>query len=540
MPRLLRSTPVLAVLAIVLTLSGCAGAVSGRGLATGTGGPDPSVWTYQAGPAGRIPPGLERYYSQRLTWSGCAGFATTDRDRQNFTNPEFRCTRLQVPLDYSHPNGHSAEIALLRRPADDQQARLGSLLVNPGGPGVSGMAAVAAVARAVNGTDVGRRFDLVGFDPRGVGASQPRIICRTTQEEDAARLNIDLDTSPAGVANTENENRAYGAQCARRVGTEMLANAGTRDVARDLDVMRSALGDSKLTYLGYSYGTRIGTSYAEQFPGNVRAMVLDGALDPNGQRDLIDGMANQGAGFQNSFDSFVSWCRTQPQCWLGDIPKNQANERFQLLLLPLTVAARPVGERKLSYSDATIGTIQGLYTDRLWPALNRGLTELATGGGATLLNLADLYYQRDAHGYSGSQDAFNAVRCVDDPPVRDPTIFREADRLYRMAAPFLNDGHPPSAARDVCAFWPVPPTGTFADPREVEGLPPVLVVSTTGDPATPYQAGVDLARKLRGKLLTFEGNRHTVVFQGVQCVDEMVNDYLVRLVLPKRSSLCVT
>ncbi|MGH3670073.1 MAG: alpha/beta fold hydrolase, partial [Pseudonocardiaceae bacterium] len=366
MPRLLRST---IVLAIVLTLGGCAGAMSGRQLATGTGGPDPSVWTYQAGPAGRVPPGLERFYGQRLTWSGCAGFATTDRDRQNFTDPEFRCTRLQVPLDYAHPNGSSAQIALLRRPADDQQARLGSLLVNPGGPGVSGMAAVAAVARAVNGTDVGRRFDLVGFDPRGVGASQPRIICRTTQEEDAARLDIDLDTSPAGVANTESENRAYDGLCARRVGTDMLANAGTRDVARDLDVMRSALGDSKLSYLGYSYGTRIGTSYAEQFPGNVRAMVLDGALDPNG--DPVGGMGNQGAGFQNSFDSFVSWCLGQPQCWLGDVPKNQANERFQLLLLPLTVGARPVGDRKLSYSDATIGTIQGLYTDRLWPALNR-------------------------------------------------------------------------------------------------------------------------------------------------------------------------
>jgi len=223
---------------------------------------------------------------------------------------------------------------------------------------------------------------------------------------------------------------------------------------------------------------------------------------------------------------------------LGNIPRDQANHTFQQLLLPLTVAARPVGDRKLSYTDATIGTIQALYTDRFWPALNRGLTELANGNGSTLLTLADVYYHRDEHGYSGSQDAFRAVRCLDDRPLTDPAVALEADRRYRAAAPFHNDGHPPSAARDVCAFWPVPPTGEPGEP-EVEGLPPVLVVSTTGDPATPYQAGVELARQLRGKLVSFEGNRHTVVLQGVKCVDDAVSDYLVRLALPKRATLCV-
>jgi hypothetical protein len=206
-------------------------------------------------------------------------------------------------------------------------------------------------------------------------------------------------------------------------------------------------------------------------------------------------------------------------------------------LLPLTATARPVGDRKLSYTDATIGTVQALYTDQLWPALNRGLSDLVSGNGSTLLTLADIYYQRDAHGYSGSQDAFRAVRCLDDPPVTDPAVLLEADRRYREAAPFLDDGHPPSPARDACAFWPVPPTGKPSEP-EVDGLPPVLVVSTTGDPATPYQAGVELAHQLRGKLVSYVGNRHTVVLQGVKCVDDTVSDYLVRLVLPKRSTLC--
>jgi pimeloyl-ACP methyl ester carboxylesterase len=533
MSRPLRST---AVLAIVLALSGCsadAGSRRAGDVARSRLGAD--VSQYQAGPAGSVPPGLARFYAQQLTWSGCKDFATTDHDRQSFTDPTLRCTRVEVPLDYARPQGPTARIGVLRRPADNQQERLGSVLVNPGGPGASGMTAVASRAAAVVGTDLGRRFDLVGFDPRGIGASQPKIVCRNTQEEDAERLDLDLDTSPAGIAQTESENQAYAQLCAQRVGKDMLANAGTRDVARDMDVLRSALGDAKLNFLGYSYGTRLGTSYAEQFPGNVRAMVLDGALDPN--ENLVQSLVNQGAGFQQSFDAFVGWCLAQSQCWLGTIPKDQANQAFQLLLLPLTTAARPVGDRKLSYTDATIGTIQALYTDQLWPVLNRGLSELAHGSGSTLLRLADIYYQRDEHGYSGSQDAFEAVRCLDDPPVTDPTIVQEADRLYREAAPFLDDGHPPSAARDACAFWPVPPTGDSGD-LQVEGLPPVLVVSTTGDPATPYQAGVELAHRLRGKLVTFEGNQHTVVLQGVKCVDDTVSNYLVRLILPKRSTLC--
>src|SRR5262249_13631819 len=190
-----------------------------------------------------------------------------------------------------------------------------------------------------------------------------------------------------------------------------------------------------------------------------------------------------------------------------------------------------------SCPHATLGTSKALYTDKLWPRFNQGLMEVVSGNGSTLLGLADIYYRRDAHGYSNTQDAFTAVRCVDDPPVTNPAIAREADQRYRVAAPFLDDGNPPSAARDVGAFWPVPPTGV-GEARPLEGLPPVLVISTTGDPATPYQAGVDLAARLRGKLLTYEGNRHTVALQGVPCVDEAVTSYLVRLALPKRSTLC--
>ncbi|MGH3873321.1 MAG: alpha/beta hydrolase [Pseudonocardiaceae bacterium] len=532
MPGALRLT---AALVSVLALGGCTAQAAGDRLSADVAAP--AVGVQPAGrPAGQVPPGLERFYSQQLTWGGCGEFATTERSQSSFADPALQCTRVEVPLDYTNPQGRAARLGLLRRPADNQQERLGSLLVNPGGPGGSGMSAVASLASTVDGTELGRRLDLVGFDPRGIGASEPKILCRSTQEQDAERLDLDLDTSPAGIEQTEQENRDYAALCAQRLGVDVLANAGTRDVARDMDVLRAVLGDEKLNYLGYSYGTRIGTAYAEQFPGNVRAMVLDGALDPD--EVLVESLVNQGAGFQKSFDAFVDWCLTQPQCWLGTTPKDQASRRFQELLLPLATAVLPIGNRTLSYNDATIGTIQALYSDQFWPVLNRGLTQLVAGDGSTLLTLADIYYQRDEQGYSGSQDAFKAVRCVDDPPVTDPVVILEADRRYREVAPFLNDGNPPSAARDACAFWPVPPTFKPGKP-EVNGLPTVLVISTTGDPATPYQAGVELANQLNARLLSFEGQQHTVALQSVPCVDETVSNYLVRLILPKRNTLCV-
>ncbi|HKR48941.1 MAG TPA: alpha/beta hydrolase [Pseudonocardiaceae bacterium] len=524
-----------AVLVTLLALSGCAAEAVGERQPADAAEPSPPA-QLERDPTSQVPAALERFYDQKPTWGSCRDFATTDRNQESFADSTLQCTRVEVPLDYTNPQGPTARLGLLRRPADNPQERLGSLLVNPGGPGASGMAAVASLAGAVDGTDLGRRLDLVGFDPRGIGASEPKIVCRNTQEQDAERLDLDLDTSPAGIEQTEQENRDYAALCAQRLGLDVLANAGTRDVARDMDVLRSALGDQKLNYLGYSYGTRIGTAYAEQFPSKVRAMVLDGALDPD--EVLVESLVNQGAGFQKSFDAFVSWCLGQAPCWLGTTPKDQASQRFQELLRPLTTAALPLGNRKLSYNDAIIGTIQALYSDQFWPTLNRGLTQLVAGDGTTLLTLADLYYQRDQQGYSGSQDAFKAVRCLDDPPVTDPAVLLEADRRYRQVAPFLDDGNPPSAARDACAFWPVPPTFKPGKPQ-VDGLPTVLVISTTGDPATPYQAGVELANQLNARLLTFEGNQHTVALQGVKCVDETISDYLVRLTLPKSKRLCV-
>jgi pimeloyl-ACP methyl ester carboxylesterase len=473
---------------------------------------------------GNPSPDLSRFYSQQLKWTGCQSFALSDDDKASFSDPKFDCSYLEVPIDYAQPAGRTAQIAILRLKATAPDQKIGSLLINPGGPGASGTEAVTGVAKSLT-PQLAQRFDLIGFDPRGVGASKPPIECFTPAERDADRLDVELDNSPAGVARQEGKSKDYANKCAQKSGKDLLANAGTRDVAKDMDVMRQVLGDAKLTYLGYSYGTRIGTAYAEAFPDKVRALVLDGALDPD--QNLIDRSVAQAEGFQKSFDAFAQSCVAKPGCPLGTDYKNR-NVAFQNLLKPLQTKALDLpGGRKLSYNDAMTGVIQALYSEQLWNPLQRGLVELQNGQGRLLMLLADLYEGRNDDGtYAFTLDAFASIGCVDDKPVTDPAIILEADKRARQLAPFRDDGHGPDPARDPCAFWPVPNTSEPHNPS-VPGLPSVMVISGTNDPATPYKAGVNLAKALGAKLLTVEDNQHTVSLQGVPCVDKYVTDYFV-------------
>jgi pimeloyl-ACP methyl ester carboxylesterase len=505
---------------------------------TSTAGNPTAPVVERRGPTGPVPDGLAKFYAQALTWEDCQGYAQTDADRSALNIRNVQCTRMSVPLDYAKPDGDSITLGVLRRQATKPDQRVGALVINPGGPGASGMTAAAHLAGSAQDTPLGQRFDFVGFDPRGVGASQPTVHCLTDAERDAERADDDeLDTSEAGIAKEEAEEKDYATKCAERTGkgTAMLANLGTRDVAKDMDVLRSALGEPKLTYLGFSYGTRIGTTYAETFPANVRALVLDGALDPN--QNAIDELVAQGAGFQKAFDDFVDWCVARQDCALGR-DKTKAITEFQALVRPIAQRPIDVGDRKLSYSDATLGVVQALYSKELWEYLNTGLTEVKGNEGDTLMLLADSYLERGRDGkYSTTQDAFTAIRCVDDPRITDKNVVLEAERRYKQVAPFLDDGNPPSSALDACAFWPVPNTGAPHLPN-ITGLPPVLVISTTKDPATPYEAGVNLAKALGGVLLTFEGTQHTVFLQDNQCVDEAGTRYLIDLQLPPAGTRC--
>ena len=488
----------------------------------------------QSQPPPPEPAQLAAFYDQQLHWGPCADYASSSDDAEKFADPSLDCTRVRVPLNYDQPQGRTAEVALLRKKATGN--KIGSLFLDPGGPGAPGTSFVAGQADQLAKTPLGERFDLIGFDPRGVGASRPAIDCMDDRQNDEERAKTFADPSPAGVAAAEADSKLYADRCAQKTGADALAFMGTRDVAKDMDVMRSAVGDEKLTYAGFSYGTELGTAYAEAFPQRVRALLLDGAVDPT--QSTIDSSVKQAAGFQQAFDAFAKDCTTKPNCPLGTDP-TQATARFQAIMRPLIDKPVPTGDgRTLGFDDALTGVTQALYLSDYWPILQRGISEVATGQGHVLSLLADSYYERDQQGhYTNSLEAFQAISCMNQPAVTDPAQVRELATRSDQAAPFRSTGRAPVAAKDPCAYWPAPPTRTPHVPN-APGLPPTLVVSVTGDPATPYQAGVDLARELGGSLLKVDGNQHTAALRGDPCIDPKVFAYLIDLKEPDEGAEC--
>ncbi len=466
-----------------------------------------------------------------VNWGSCSQFLTDANDV-----PTAKCATVSVPVDYRKPGGSQAKLAVIRVPATGQ--RIGSLLMNPGGPGASAVEMVAGMASGLANTDITRDFDLVGFDPRGVGHSTPSVRCRTDAEFDAFRRDPMVDYSPAGVAHIEQVNRQLAQQCADRMSTGFLANVGTASAARDMDVVRQALGDDQISYLGFSYGTELGTTYLEGFGDHVRTMVLDGAIDPT--VGPVEENINQMAGFQTAFNDYAADCARSPACPLGTDP-TQFDNRYHALVDPLAIKPGKTSDpRGLGYTDATTGTINALYTPQHWKYLTSGLLGLQRGTDAgDLLLLADDYDGRDKNGhYTNDQDAFNAIRCVDAPTPTDAASWVSADQQIRQAAPFLSYGQfTGNAPRDLCALWPVPATSTphTAAPAAAGK---VVVVSTTHDPATPYQAGVDLARQLGAPLITYDGTQHTAVFNGNECLDTAVVRYFDAGTLPPASLHC--
>jgi pimeloyl-ACP methyl ester carboxylesterase len=470
-------------------------------------------------------------YGQTPVWGSCSGFVADVS-----AIPTAQCGTVSVPVDYANPQGRQAQLAVIRVPATG--ARLGALMVNPGGPGASAVDAVAQMGPGLAGTELTRRFDLVGFDPRGVGHSTPQVRCRTDAEFDAYRRDPMVDYSPAGDAHIESVYQQIAQGCVDRMGRDFLANVGTASTAQDMDVVRAALGENQLNYLGYSYGTELGATYAERYPDRVRAMVLDGAVDPGS--DPIGENIRQLAGFQTAFNDYAADCARSTDCPLGQDP-TQFVARYHELVDPLVQQpGRTSDPRGLSYSDAVTGTVSALYTQRWWAFLTSGLLGLKRGTDpGDLLLLADNYQRRDQAGhYDNRQDAFRAIRCVDAPYPTDPAVWADADRRAREAAPFMAYGaFTGFAPSDACATWPVPPTSV---PHDVTSPGPgkVVVVSTTHDPATPYQAGVELARELDASLITFDGTQHTVVFNGDACVDAAVVNFLVDSTAPPADLHC--
>lgn len=501
--------PGLVLTAAVLLVAGCSQLVEGRALIAVPPPGSPVEWTEcQAGPS--------------------------DQPRMLLGA---ECGKLSVPVDWDDPDradGEVAQLALIRFKATGE--KIGSLIINPGGPGESGVTAAASMAQTLP-ESVRQRFDLVGFDPRGVANSTPALWCNSDADNDALRADNVVEYTPEGVAHIEEKTKEFVQRCVDKMGEEFLANIGTVSVIKDLDAIREAVGDEKLTYLGYSYGTRIGAGYAEAYPDRVRAMILDGAIDPNA--DPLEADVRQAAAFQQAFDDYAADCAKDPSCPLGTDPA-KAVDVYLSLVEPLAQhPAETKDPRGLSYNDAIVGTILPLYSPNLWRHLTQALTEIKEGRGDTMLTLSDLYMGRSAEGhYTNATDARVAVNCVDKPAITDRATVVEQDRRIREVAPFMSygefTGHAPMGT---CSFWPVPPTSS-PHRIEVDGLPPVLVVSTTNDPATPYQAGVDLAEQLGGTLVTYEGTQHTVVFHGDACIDDIAARYLIDGTVPPPDTRC--
>ncbi|RZS44140.1 alpha/beta hydrolase family protein [Herbihabitans rhizosphaerae] len=488
-------------------------------------------------PVGEANPALTPFYRQALVWGPCTSYGHDKAERDTLSKPDVDCAKLRVPLDYAKPEGRVAEIALLRRKATEPARRVGALVVNPGGPGSAGTSMAYGMGGLAGKSPLIARFDVVGFDPRGVGASTPAVKCATDVERDADRLLPAPTLAQEDVERYERRNAELAARCGERAGMDVLANVGTRDVARDLDVLRAALGEPKLTFLGTSYGTHLGSVYAEAYPDKVRAMVLDGAVDPT--TDPVDRLGLQLVGFRKAFDAFTQWCAAQRAC-VFKRSKAAPTDQIQELVNKLRAKPMTVGKRKLSGTDVTLAVIKGLYAKSRWEDLNAGLLRGFAGNGEILLWLTDQYQARREDGsYASLFDVYHAVRCVDRPAIKDKADLarRYAEISRQVGVDFLDDDEPLVPALDRCAFWPAPPTGTPHLPK-VAGLPQVLVISSTGDPATPHENGVKLAGALNAVLLTVESPDHGSFLDGNPCVDDAGAAYLIDLRLPPPNTRC--
>ena len=461
---------------------------------------------------------LRPFYDQLIDWSSCG---------------DFECGTAQVPLDYADPDAGSIELVLKRAPPTGADP-IGSLLINPGGPGASG---VDLVARAVTmfGKDVLAAYDVVGFDPRGVAGSNP-VTCFDDAANDAF-LSQDFDfATDAGIAEAKAAYAARSAACAANTGP-LLGHVDTASSARDMDVLRAALGDTKLTYLGYSYGTALGATYAGLFPDKVGRMVLDGALDPT--LSSADYGLGQAAGVEGALRAYVTSCRTGANCPLTGTVDDGLAQIENLLdgarRSPLPTASARVLTSTLAYN----GILATLYDDASWKFLTQALTEAIHGNdGSVLLHLADSYNKRDKSGTytTNSNEAFTAINCLDSVSSADPAVMRAEAAALEAVAPTV--GYFFGYHGMICADWPYPPTGV-AGVITANGAAPIVVIGTTNDPATPYAWAENLAKDLAsGVLLTYDGDGHTAYGRSNECILNAVDTYLVTGTPPADGTHC--
>ncbi|MFH8557259.1 alpha/beta hydrolase [Streptomyces celluloflavus] len=527
--RLLRSTAAVFA-ATALLISGCSAQNSATDTSTPpdrTNGakdentaPDSSVPALQPLPAA-IPADLRPYYDQKLSWRDCGVSG-------------FECATMKAPLDYAAPSASTdLKLAVARKKATGPGSRLGSLMVNPGGPG--GSAIDYLQQYAPQPAAVRARYDMVAMDPRGVARSEP-VECLSNQQMDSYTQTDQTPDTPAEVNKLTTAYRDFAQGCESHSG-KLLPHVSTVEAARDMDVLRGVLGDKKLTYVGASYGTFLGATYAGLYPSRSGRLVLDGAMNPalNSRTTSLD----QTAGFNTAFTSFAADCVKKSDCPLGTKSADDAGRQLSALFKKLDAHPAATGEsRPLTESLATTGVIAAMYDQKAWPVLREYLAQAEKGNGRGLLTLSDSYYERSPDGaYANQMYANPAVNCLDLPPA-----FTTADQVraalpsFRKASPVFGDNFAWAALN--CAYWPVKATGSVHR-IEAKGADPIIVVGTTRDPATPYTWAKGLAAQLSSAtLLTYVGDGHTAYGRGSQCIDTAINTYLLEGTTPPKNTRC--
>lgn len=437
---------------------------------------------------------------------------------------------LEVPVDWADPDGPRFELFLARYNAQDQGGKIGTLLVNPGGPGSEGTFLALAAARIYD-QELLRRFDIVAWDPRGTGESDPPIDCI----DDYDPYFTAIDSTPESDVEREqlvDASRRFAAACVER--NEFLEYVGTNNSARDMDAIRRALGEETISYFGFSYGSELGATWATLFPDTVRAAVLDGAADPDA--DELESSLQQLQGFEASLESFLAQCSADPDCAFHS--EGDAESAFDELMM--TLDERPISSGDASRPPvnrdvATTAVIEAMYSDDRWPALAESLAAAQDGDGAGLMALNDSYYQRLPDGtYDNFLEAFPVISCADTAERRTVAAVDADSPRYTEAAPRLvPEG---SLGGYTCTFMP-----PAVDPRvEITGAGAgtILVIGTTGDPSTPLDSTIRMANALEGgRLLVVVADQHTGY--GVnRCVVDAVNDYLIDLVAPPDGTRC--
>ncbi|MFM7064810.1 MAG: alpha/beta hydrolase, partial [Actinomycetes bacterium] len=503
-------------LLIVVALAGGACSSGSTDLASKTSGSRSSSTT-AADPTDSEPAGP-------LRWSRC-----TD---ELAAAAGLRCATLKVPVDPAEPNGPKISIALAKQPATGPDAgRIGSLVMNPGGPGASGIEFLANAAGQLP-DEVAEKFDLVSFDPRGIGASSP-VRCLTDRQKDQQFAGDLSPDTPAEVEKAFEDTAEFRNGCASR-SAELLTHMSTADVAEDVEQIRIALGDDKLTFLGFSYGTSIAATYATLHPDKVRALVLDGSVSPDAGDEATT--LAQIKGFERTLGNFVAACNTSTSCALAPDAAGAIDAaRASLADDPVEVGSGTKA-RTLGPDQFDIGLATALYDDATWGVAASAVKNLRGGGARTLLSLADQQTGRQPDGsYDNSSDAQTMVACNDsaERPSRDEAV-AAANRISAQVPGFGN-----AIGWSVlgCLDWPLA-SNPLPAPR-APGSAPLLVIGTVGDPATPYEWSVAMAGALgSATLLTYEGTGHTAFLRGGPCVDDAVVRYLVDLKVPAAGTRC--